>query len=118
MKFEEERQFLQQSISQLQFESKAQLDKTQRELLLLNNDHENLQAIHAEKIDQLRSLQESSEISIQNQVRNTNKDIHLELIQKRLLSSIDDILYSMAIMCLSQSNGTQVVCTYKIKDLG
>lgn len=69
MKFEEERQFLQQSLSQLQFESKAQLDKTQRELLLLNNDHENLQAIHAEKIDQLRSLQESSEISIQNQSR-------------------------------------------------
>ena len=64
LKFDEERQFLQSQLSQLQFESKAQLDQAQRELLLLRNDHDNLMAIHAEKLEQLKTLQESSASSL------------------------------------------------------
>jgi len=56
LKFDEERQFLQSQLSQLQFESKAQLDMTQRDMLLLRNEHDNLIAIHAEKQEQLKTL--------------------------------------------------------------
>lgn len=41
-KFDEERQFLSSQLSQLQFESQTQLDKTQRELILARNNLENL----------------------------------------------------------------------------
>ena len=76
-KFDEERQFLQSQLSQLQFESKAQLDKTERELLLLRNDHENLISIHAEKLEQLKSLQESSSSHLQVQMRSHTEQLTL-----------------------------------------
>ena len=60
-----------------QFESQTRLDKTQRELMLLRNEFENLQVIHKEKLDQLRSLEESSSSNLQSQMKS-----HLEEISK------------------------------------
>jgi len=60
MRFDEERQFLQTQLSQLQFELQATLDKRERELMLLRNEHENLLLLHSQKLDQVAHLEQTS----------------------------------------------------------